>query len=347
MVRTHIGVLWPGIPPNPLTGTIAYEVKCKAAIPGPCEYPAPRLEGPHGGKFNASKTKRLIEHLVYEGGRLPGPGQYNGSFEPVDVPLPGYTPIAERKRGNSSRKRWSHSPDRLQLSPAMTPASRSRSSLDHLDTRGPRSGAILPIIPRAGHAEPGQLVRRSGAQSVDPAMMMHKRVSFSHKAGQHENLAEMIAQGLATHNGYANFTGGHQAPAGVNALRHSIVTPRGFKKERTVWGNTRRFSNMTEFTIASTVHGGAASRAILGSRQAEHGGHYDGDELQSRDVPSEAGTRENTARTERSLHGLSKTSNKLRDDYLHTSYVDGRVLRMTNHQDSPTRIWPTDVNSWG
>ncbi len=38
MVRTNIGVKWTGVPENPLTGTIAYEVHTKRFIPGPANY---------------------------------------------------------------------------------------------------------------------------------------------------------------------------------------------------------------------------------------------------------------------------------------------------------------------
>lgn len=50
---------------------------------------APVLGGPHGGKFNVSTTKRLIDQYVYDARKLPGPGQYNGTYEPIDVPLAG------------------------------------------------------------------------------------------------------------------------------------------------------------------------------------------------------------------------------------------------------------------
>jgi hypothetical protein len=119
MVKTHIGVKWPNIETKPMTGTIAYEVMTKRGIPGPgvydrkhslpysqtlprrqqrltgiaslsaSLYTAPMLGGPHGGKFNNSKSRRLIDQVVYDGRKLPGPGQYDGTYEPVDVPLAG------------------------------------------------------------------------------------------------------------------------------------------------------------------------------------------------------------------------------------------------------------------
>ena len=52
------------------------------------------LGGPHGGKFNNSKSRRLIDQVVYDGRKLPGPGQYDGTYEPVDVPLAGESTYA-------------------------------------------------------------------------------------------------------------------------------------------------------------------------------------------------------------------------------------------------------------
>eukprot|EP00283_Hemiselmis_rufescens_P021603 CAMPEP_0173460044 /NCGR_PEP_ID=MMETSP1357-20121228/62451_1 /TAXON_ID=77926 /ORGANISM="Hemiselmis rufescens, Strain PCC563" /LENGTH=221 /DNA_ID=CAMNT_0014427573 /DNA_START=203 /DNA_END=865 /DNA_ORIENTATION=+ len=221
MVRTHIGVKWPNIELKPLTGTIAYEVMTKRSIPGPGVYDPPVIGGPHGGKFNNSKSMRLIEQVVWEGSRLPGPGQYDGTYEPIDVPIAGYTQIHLRDPTRRRRAALgvSLSADRLPLSPScMTPKSPNtpKSALSR------RSG-FPPISP--------QNAAGARSRSVDPYDAVvgtptpsRKGVTFgTQKPSQqltHDALATLMAQELVKANGL--YTGNHASLAGVNHVHHRL-----------------------------------------------------------------------------------------------------------------------------
>eukprot|EP00295_Goniomonas_pacifica_P041942 CAMPEP_0175985890 /NCGR_PEP_ID=MMETSP0108-20121206/49839_1 /TAXON_ID=195067 ORGANISM="Goniomonas pacifica, Strain CCMP1869" /NCGR_SAMPLE_ID=MMETSP0108 /ASSEMBLY_ACC=CAM_ASM_000204 /LENGTH=307 /DNA_ID=CAMNT_0017316975 /DNA_START=106 /DNA_END=1030 /DNA_ORIENTATION=+ len=53
-------------------------------LPGPADYPAPRLPAPSGGRFNQSQPKTWLELSMYRAKELPGPG----ATDPPKLPPP-------------------------------------------------------------------------------------------------------------------------------------------------------------------------------------------------------------------------------------------------------------------
>lgn len=92
---------------------------------------------------------------------------------------------------------------------------------------------------RARSLEPGELsLLRSPTRS---------RVSFRVKEKDSSQLAQMIAEGFANANG--TFTGGHGSAAGVHVVRHDLVTPKRFRRERPICANVRSCSPVSTDTI--------------------------------------------------------------------------------------------------
>mmetsp|Transcript_22461 Transcript_22461/g.52123 ORF Transcript_22461/g.52123 Transcript_22461/m.52123 type:complete len:345 (+) Transcript_22461:104-1138(+) len=327
MVRTHIGVKWPNIELKPLTGTIAYEVMTKRSIPGPGNYDPPMIGGPHGGKFNSSKSMRLIEQLVYEGKRLPGPGQYDGTYEPIDTPVAGYTQIHERSPHQRRRIGLgvSMSADRLPLSPScmtpkspMTPKSAlsRRSGLaaisPHYD--GPRSRSVDPYYLEAG-ASSSPLSARKGVTfgSQKPTAVLTSGA-----------LEQLMAQEIVKANG--QYTGNHAAFAGVTHVPHRLATPKNRIRGPTLGGRARRMSQVTIVSHPTTVAGGAMTHTLFPGEQASHGMfvRHQAEVMGEHGIP--VSREPSPERGGFAGISLCRTTRGVMDEIIAISPIDGRVV---------------------
>jgi len=328
MVKTHIGVKWPNIELKPMTGTIAYEVMTKKQIPGPGVYDPPMIGGPHGGKFNGSKTLRLIDQIVFDARKLPGPGQYDGLYEPIDVPIAGYVPVHERSPARRRRigmvatRSMPH--DRLPLSPScMTPKS-PMTPKSVLSRKGSNFG--LPTI-----SSPMREGPRS--KSVDPYDMMmspgsKKGVTFGSQQKTQSQLTqtaleELVAQELMKANG--QYTGNHATVAGVQHVDHRLATPKNRLKGPTMGGRPRRMSQVTIVSYPTTV-----THGLFLGEQAGHGMHvrHEAQIMDEHGIPL---SRENSPeRGKWAGMSFSRTTRGEMEEMLTVSPIDGRVKNVNN-----------------
>lgn len=162
---------------------------------------------------------------------------------------------------------------------------------------------------RSRSLEPGELSStRSPTRS---------RVSFRVKGKDDSHLAQMIAEGFANANG--TFTGGHGSAAGVHVVRHDLVTPKSFRKERPICSNVRRCSTVSTDTIMGAS--AAGENAVRLHKEMTQ--------------DSRPQSRDNTPINPYVYVSLGRTTNANWDNTFQLDYVDASV-KMPQHRTGST-----------